>query len=78
MKNCQGLTEGRLKFSGVISRRVAAPKRPTTAGRRPLKTDCTAWVFIYLRNILLIRIISMNEGRTRAKVAVKLPSIDIA
>ena len=77
IQNCHGLTEGRLKFSGVISNNVAAPRRPTTAGRSPLKIDCTAGVFIYFRNIRLMSIMRMNDGSTRANVAVALPRIDI-
>ena len=57
--------------------KVAAASRPTTTGRRPEKIDCTIGVFIYLRNILLIRIIIMTEGRTRATVAVRLPNTAI-
>ena len=73
MKNCQTLTVGAEKFSLLHNSKVAAASRPTTTGRRPAKTDCTTGVFMYLRNILLIRIISISEGRMMAKVAVILP-----
>ena len=77
MKNCQGLTSGVEKLSPLQSIRVAAASKPTTAGCRPLKTDFTTGVSIYFMNILLIRIISINDGRTNAKVAMKLPKADI-
>ena len=76
-KNCQGLTAGVEKFSAVQSRRVAAAKRPTTAGRRPANIDWTTDVFMYFMNILLMRIISTNDGSTNANVAVAEPRIDI-
>ena len=78
IKNCQGFVVGVEKFSALQSNRVAAAKRPTTAGRKPVNTDCTRWVFIYFINILLIRIIKMSEGSTRAKVAVAEPKTAIA
>ena len=77
MKNCQGFSDGVEKFSLLQSKGVAAANKPTTAGRRPLNTDCTKGVFIYFINILLMSIIKMSEGSTKAKVAVAEPSIDI-
>ena len=41
IQNCQGESDGVEKFSDVISNRQAAAKRPTTAGRRPVKTCST-------------------------------------
>ena len=77
MKNCQGFSVGVEKFSLLQRRRVAAANSPTTAGRRPLKIDCTRGVFIYFINIRLIRIMSISEGSTKAKVAVTEPSMAI-
>ena len=77
IQNCQGFSEGVEKFSLLQSNRVAAANKPTTAGRRPLNTDCTSGVFMYFINILLIRIIKMSEGSTSAKVAVTLPRMAI-
>ena len=78
MKNCQGFSKGVEKFSLLQSRRVAAASRPTTAGRKPVKTDCTNGVFIYFINMRLISIIRISEGSTKAKVAVAEPSVAIA
>ena len=75
--NCQGLISGEEKFSTSQSRSVAAARRPTTAGRRPMKTLWTAGVRIYFINMRLMRTIRMKLGRTRAKVAVALPSTAI-
>lgn len=77
IQNCQGFNRGVLKFSGVISKSVAAPRRPTTAGLRPEKTFCTTGVFMYFIKILAIKIISISEGNTSANVAVTLPNTDI-
>ena len=77
IQNCQGLILGAEKFSVLHNNKVAAANRPTTTGRRPAKTDCTTGVFRYLRNILLIRIIIINDGSTRAMVAVRLPNTAI-
>ena len=74
MEKRQGLS-GVEKFSPLQSSRVAAANKPTTAGRRPVKTSCTARVFMYFINILLMRIIKMNEGSTRAVVAVSDPNM---
>ena len=60
-----------------MSNKAAAANRPTTAGRRPPKMLFTVGVFMYFRNILAMRIMRMNEGSTRAKVAVQLPSTAI-
>ena len=68
---------GVLKFSCVHNNRVAAASRPTTAGRRAVKTLVTVRVCIYFMNILLMRIIRISEGKTSAKVAVALPSTAI-
>ena len=73
IQNCQGCSAGVLKFSGVISNKAAAARSPTTAGRSPEKILCTKGVSMYFMNILLIKIIRMKEGSTRAKVAVALP-----
>ena len=73
--NCHGLAVGVEKFSGVINKRVAAARSPTTAGLKPVNTDCTMCVFIYFINILLIRTISISDGSTNANVAVAEPSI---
>ena len=75
-QKCHGLIFGDEKFSGVISRSAAAAMRPTTAGRRPDITFCTVGVFIYFMNTRQMRIISMNDGRTSASVAVALPNIE--
>ena len=77
IQNCQGFSIGVEKFSLLQSSNVAAARRPTTAGRRPVKTDCTNGVFMYFMNILLIRIIRISEGSTSAKVAVAEPSVAI-
>ena len=77
MQNCQGSAEGVEKLSGVINNRVAAASRPTTAGRKPRKTDSTAWWCMYFMNILLMSIIRINEGNTKAKVAVAEPRMAI-
>ena len=78
IQNCQAFSEGEEKFSLVQRSSVAAANRPTTAGRNPMKTDWTVLVRMYLRNILLMRIIRMSDGRTRAKVAVNEPKTAIA
>ena len=75
IQNCHGLTDGVEKFSGVISNRVAAPRSPTTAGRRPVKRLYTMGVFMYFKNMRLMMIISISEGSTRARVAMALPSM---
>ena len=77
IQNCHGFCDGVEKLSDVMSSSVAAPSSPTTAGRNPMKTDCTTEVFMYFINILLIRIIRMSDGSTRANVAVMLPSMAI-
>lgn len=77
MMNCHIFILGVEKFSPLHSSSVAAPKRPTTAGRRPENTDCTIFVFIYFMNILLMRIMRISDGRTRAKVETALPRTDI-
>lgn len=68
---------GDAKFSVLHNNNVAAANNPTTTGRMPLNIDCTELVFIYFINILVIRIIRINDGNTNAKVAVKLPNIGI-
>ena len=75
IQNCHGLVLGVEKFSGVINISVAAASKPTTAGRNPVKTLFTNGVFMYFMNILLIRIMRINEGSTKAKVAVILPKM---
>lgn len=75
-QKCHGLIAGDEKFSGVISRRAAAAMSPTTAGRRPDMIFCTVGVFMYFINTRQMRIISMNDGSTRAHVAVALPKMD--
>jgi len=76
-QNCQGWVRGEEKFSSVIKSRAAAPNIPTTAGRKPAKTSCTAEVFIYFISILLMSTIRINDGSTSAKVAVALPKTAI-
>ena len=76
MQNCQGFSIGVEKFSLLQSSNVAAASNPTTAGRRPVNIDCTSGVFMYFINILLISIISTNDGSTKAKVAVAEPRIE--
>ena len=73
IQNCHGFSIIEPKFSSFMSSRVAAPSNPTTAGRSPLKTFCTGSVFMYFMNILLIRIMRMSDGSTKAKVAVADP-----
>lgn len=63
------------KFSLVQRSRVAAANRPTTAGRKPMNTDCTICVFMYFINILLMSSIRISEGSTKAKVDVADPRI---
>ena len=77
MQNCHRFSLGVEKLSGVISNRVAAASKPTTAGRNPVKIDCTVWVCIYFINIRLMSTIRISEGNTRAKVAVAEPSTAI-
>ena len=77
IQNCHGLTESAPKFSGDISNKEAAPSKPTTAGRKPLRTFFTGTVSTYLKNNLAINIISINEGSIKATVAVRLPNTDI-
>ena len=77
IQNCQGVSFGVPKFSGVISIIVAAPSSPTTAGRRPRNTLFTIGVSMYFMNILLINIINIIDGSTSANVAVALPSTAI-
>ena len=72
-----GSVVGVPKFSGVMSINVAAPSKPTTAGRSPRNTFFTVGLSMNFRNILLIIIISMSDGSTNANVAVALPSIAI-
>ena len=47
MLNCHGLTDNTPKFSGERRRRVAAPSKPTTAGRSPRSTLCTGAALTY-------------------------------
>lgn len=75
MQNCHMFTLGKEKFSALQSSRVAAAKSPTTTGRKPIKMDCTVGVFMYFRNILLMSSININDGNTKANVAVALPTI---
>ena len=77
IKNCHGFSWGVEKFSAVHSNRVAAASRPTTAGRRPVKTEVTLRVCMYRINILLISIMRMSDGNTSAKVAMALPATAI-
>ena len=65
------------KFSLSNSRSAAAARRPTTAGRRPRKMFWTVSDFIYFISIFDMSIISISDGRTRANVAVRLPSMDV-
>ena len=74
IQNCHSFSVGVEKFSGVSSNSVAAPSIPTTAGRKPEKTDCTMLVCMYFKKSLLIIIIRMSEGNTKAKVATALPT----
>ena len=77
MKNCHGFSIGVEKFSLLQSSKVAAARSPTTAGRSPIKIDCTRWVFIYFMNILLMSIIKISDGSTKAKVEVAEPRMAI-
>ena len=77
MKNCHGFMLGWEKLSTLQSSNVAAANSPTTTGRRPAIMDCVIDVFIYLKNILQMRSIMMNDGRIIAMVAVTLPSTAI-
>ena len=71
----QGFSAIELKFSLFIKSNAAAASRPTTAGRKPLKTFSTdEWLRYFIRN-LLISNIKMKLGSTTAKVARKLPRI---
>lgn len=72
---CHVSSDGEEKFSSLQSSSVAAASSPTTAGRKPLNTLCTNGDFMCLRNILLIRIISTNDGSISESVAIKLPSM---
>ena len=53
-ENCQGFSIGVEKLSGVMSSSVAAASKPTTAGRKPLNTDCTRCVCMYFMKSLLM------------------------
>ena len=77
-QNCQGFSLGVEKFSLVHSSSVAAANSPTTAGRKPRKMLSMVGVCMYLRNILAMRIISMNDGSTNEKVDTAEPSIAVA
>lgn len=77
MQNCQRFSVGVLKLSRAHNNNVAAANRPTTVGRSALNTLSTVLVCIYFMNILLMSIISINEGNTNAKVAVALPNTAI-
>ena len=66
-------SEGVEKFSGVISNNVAAARSPTTAGLKPEKTSCIIGESMYFINILLIKIIKINDGKIIAIVAVSEP-----
>lgn len=77
IQNCHGFPTIEPKFSSFISSRVAAAKRPTTAGLSPLKIFCTGSVFIYFINILLMSIMRTREGSTKAVVATTEPKTDI-
>ena len=71
--NCHQSVVGVEKLSAVHNNKVAAANSPTTAGRRPRKTLSTLrWCMNFI-NILLIRIIRISEGSTRAKVATAEP-----
>ena len=76
-ENCQRFTVGVEKLSGVMSSSVAAASKPTTAGRKPLNTDCTRCVCMYFMKSLLMSIMRMSEGSTNANVAVMLPNTAI-
>ena len=77
IQNCHGFTAGVLKFSSLISSKVAAPNNPTTAGRNPIMMLCTVGVLTYFRNTRAMAIINISEGSTKAKVATALPNTDI-
>ena len=72
--NCHQSVVGVEKLSAVHNNKVAAASSPTTAGRRPWKTLSTLWWYMYFMNILLMRIIRINEGSTSAKVATAYPN----
>lgn len=73
-KKRQGFSSNELKFSLFIKSKAAAASKPTTAGRKALKTFSTdEWVLYFKRN-LLMRNIKMKLGNTTAKVAKKLPN----
>ena len=71
----QGFSLMELKFSLFISSKAAARIRPTTAGRKPLKTLSTAGSFLCFRRNLLTSNIKMKLGSTTANVAIKLPKM---
>ena len=77
IQNCHGFTFGVEKFSSFISKSVAAASRPTTTGRKAVKMFCTSGVSIYFMTILLMSIIKMSEGKTKANVAVNEPNTAI-
>lgn len=77
IQNCHGLLVIDPKLSWFMSKRVAAARSPTTAGRKPAKTFCTGAAFMYFVNILLIRIMMMSDGRAMAIVAVTEPRMAI-
>ena len=73
MQNCHGFSAKDEKLSLFINNRAAAASSPTTAGRSVLNTLFTMGVSMYLRNILAMSTMRMNDGRMSAPVAVMLP-----
>ena len=69
----QGFSLIELKFSLFIKSKAAAASKPTTAGRKVLKTFSTeGWLRYFIRNLLMSSI-RIKLGNTTAKVARKLP-----
>ena len=75
IQNCQGLMLIDEKFSRFIISKAAAAMSPTMEGRRPDIMLCICGELMYRINRRQMRIIIMNEGSMRAKVAVALPRV---
>ena len=69
MTNERVSSVGEPKFSAFINTKAADASKPTTAGRKPLKTDSTTGCFWYFKKKRLMVSIRMNEGNTTANVA---------
>lgn len=66
---------GEEKFSLSIKTKAAEAKSPTTAGLNPLNIASTVGWLLYLKKNLLIKSISIKEGKTTAKVATIEPNM---